>query len=82
MCSAYPMFGVNGYLAQMMICENVEILNRYRPKKILAACPHCCNTIKNEYPQFGARYEVVHHSDFLLELVHFALPCWPTELRI
>jgi Fe-S oxidoreductase len=60
----------NEYLAQMMISENVEILNQYRPKKILTACPHCYNTIKNEYPQFGACYEVVHHSEFLLDLVH------------
>ena len=60
----------NEYLAQMLIAENVEILNQYRPKKILAACPHCYNTIKNEYPQFGARYDVVHHAEFLLELIH------------
>jgi Fe-S oxidoreductase len=59
----------NEYLAQMMIAENVEILNQYRPKKILTGCPHCYNTIKNEYPGFGARYPVVHHSEFLLELV-------------
>jgi Fe-S oxidoreductase len=60
----------NEYLAQVMISENVEILNQYRPKKILTTCPHCYNTIKNEYPQFGACYEVVHHSEFLLDLVH------------
>jgi Fe-S oxidoreductase len=60
----------NEYLAQMMISENVETLNRYRPKKILAACPQCYNTLKNEYPQFGARYDVVHHAEFLLDLVH------------
>jgi len=59
----------NEYLAQMMIAENVEILNQYRPRKILTGCPHCYNTIKNEYPQFGARYPVVHHSEFLLDLV-------------
>jgi len=59
----------NEYLAQMMIAENVEILNQYRPKKILTGCPHCYNTIKNEYPQFGARYPVVHHSEFLLDLL-------------
>ena len=59
----------NEYLAQMMIAENVEILNQYRPRKILTGCPHCFNTIKNEYPQFGARYPVVHHSEFLLDLV-------------
>ncbi len=58
----------NEYLAQMMIAENVEILNQYQPKKILAACPHCFNTLKNEYPQFGAKYDVVHHTEFLLEL--------------
>jgi Fe-S oxidoreductase len=59
----------NEYLAQMMIAENVEILNQYKPKKILAGCPHCYNTIKNEYPRFGAHYPVVHHSEFLLDLV-------------
>ncbi|CAB1056329.1 Fe-S oxidoreductase [Olavius sp. associated proteobacterium Delta 1] len=59
----------NEYLAQMMIAENVEILNQYQPKKILTGCPHCYNTIKNEYPQFGARYPVVHHSEFLLDLL-------------
>jgi len=58
----------NEYLAQMMIAENVEILNQYKPKKILAACPHCFNTIKNEYPRFGAGYDVVHHTAFLMEL--------------
>ena len=60
----------NEYLAQMMIAENVEIFNQYRPKKILTACPHCYNTIKNEYPQFGASYPVVHHTEFLLELIN------------
>ena len=58
----------NEYLAQMMIAENVAIFNQYKPKKIMAACPHCFNTIKNEYPQFGARYDVVHHTEFLLDL--------------
>jgi Fe-S oxidoreductase len=58
----------NEYLAQMMIAENVEIFNRYKPQKILTGCPHCFNTIKNEYPQFGAEYEVIHHTEFLLDL--------------
>ena len=58
----------NEYLAQMMIAENVEVLNQYQPKKILAGCPHCFNTLKNEYPQFGAKYDVVHHTEFLLDL--------------
>ena len=60
----------NEYLAQMLIQQNVETLNRYKPRKILAACPHCFNTLKNEYPAFGAQYDVVHHSQFLLELVN------------
>ena len=60
----------NEYLAQMMIAESVAILNQYKPRKILAACPHCYNTIKNEYPQFGAHYPVVHHSEFLLDLIN------------
>ena len=59
----------NEYLAQMLIAENVETLNRYRPKKIVASCPHCYNTLKNEYPQFGGNYEVVHHTELLEDLV-------------
>jgi len=59
----------NEYLAQMMIAENVQTLNQYKPKKILTACPHCFNTLKNEYPQFGAKYDVVHHTELLLELL-------------
>jgi len=59
----------NEYIAQMLIQQNVEVLNQYKPKRILTGCPHCYNIIKNEYPQFGAAYEVVPHSEFLLELV-------------
>ena len=59
----------NEYLAQMLIAENVETLNRYRPKKIVASCPHCYNTLKNEYPQFGGNYEVAHHTELLEDLV-------------
>jgi Fe-S oxidoreductase len=59
----------NEYLAQMMIAENVEILNQYKPRRILTACPHCYNAIKNEFPQFGAKYDVIHHSEFFLELI-------------
>jgi Fe-S oxidoreductase len=58
----------NEYLAQMLIRQNVAVLNQYRPRKILAGCPHCYNILKNEYPQFGAAYPVVHHSVLLLEL--------------
>ena len=59
----------NEYLAQMMNAENVATLNQYNPKKILTACPHCFNTLKNEFPQFGAKYDVVHHTEFLLDLL-------------
>lgn len=59
----------NEYLAQMLIQENVETLNKYKPKKIIASCPHCFNTLKNEYPEFGAQYETVHHTTYLNELV-------------
>ncbi|MCO5142734.1 MAG: heterodisulfide reductase-related iron-sulfur binding cluster [Oligoflexia bacterium] len=59
----------NEYLAQMLIQENVAILNKYKPRKILTGCPHCFNTLKNEYPQFGAQYEVVHHTTFLADLL-------------
>jgi Fe-S oxidoreductase len=59
----------NEYLAQMLIKENVATLRKYRFRRILTACPHCFNTLRNEYPQFGAAHEVVHHSDFLLGLV-------------
>jgi Fe-S oxidoreductase len=59
----------NEYLAQTMIMGNVETLNRYGVTRIVATCPHCFNTLKNEYPDFGGRYEVVHHSQFLRELI-------------
>ncbi len=60
----------NEYLAQMLIQQNAEILNGYRPKKILTGCPHCYNILKNEYPQFGAAFPVVSHAQYLLDLVH------------
>lgn len=59
----------NEYLAQMLIKENVETLNRYKPRKILTGCPHCFNILRNEYPQFGAQYDVVHHTTFLADLI-------------
>jgi Fe-S oxidoreductase len=60
----------NEYLAQMLIKQNVEALNQYKPKRILTGCPHCYNTVKNEYPQFGAAFAVVHHSEYLVELLN------------
>ena len=59
----------NEYLAQSLIKENVEILNRHKVKKIVTTCPHCYNTLKNEYPDFGGKYEVMHHTELIDELV-------------
>jgi Fe-S oxidoreductase len=59
----------NEYVFQMLAQGNIETLNRYRPKTIVTACPHCFNTIGNEYGQLGATFEVVHHSAFLARLV-------------
>jgi Fe-S oxidoreductase len=59
----------NEYLFQAMARQNVEILNGYGTKRIVTACPHCYNTLKHEYPDFGGRYEVVHHADELARLV-------------
>lgn len=59
----------NEYLAQMMMQENIETLNNYKVKKIVTACPHCFNSIKNEYPQFGGNFEVVHHSELISDLI-------------
>lgn len=60
----------NEYLAQMMMQSNVETLNNYGVKKIVTACPHCFNSLKNEYPQFGGNFEVVHHSELISELIN------------
>lgn len=59
----------NEYLYQMLAAQNVEVLNTYQVKKIVSACPHCFNTIKNEYHQFGGEYEVLHHSELIAELI-------------
>jgi Fe-S oxidoreductase len=59
----------NEYLAQTLMTENIATLNRYRFKRILTTCPHCFNTLKNEYPQFGGNYDVVHHTEFLSGLL-------------
>jgi len=59
----------NEYLFQMQAQANVETLNGYGVKKILVQCPHCLNTLKNELPQFGGNYEVVHHAELIARLV-------------
>ncbi|MDP3273792.1 MAG: (Fe-S)-binding protein [Deltaproteobacteria bacterium] len=59
----------NEFLYMMLAEENVATLKKYEPKKIVTTCPHCFNTLLNEYPDLGARYEVVHHTDFILGLL-------------
>lgn len=59
----------NEMLYQMMAEENIETLNNYNVKKIITACPHCLNTLKHEYPQKGGNYEVIHHAEFIDQLV-------------
>jgi Fe-S oxidoreductase len=59
----------NEYLFQTLAQQNVEILNGYGVKKIVTACPHGFNAIKNEYPQFGGHYEVWHHTEFIADLL-------------
>jgi heterodisulfide reductase subunit D len=53
----------------MQAMANIEVLNLYAVKKIVTACPHCFNTLKNEYPSLGGNYEVIHHSQLLAELI-------------
>lgn len=59
----------NEFLFQMQAMTNIEVLNGYEVKKIVTACPHCFNTLKNEYPSLGGHYEVVHHTQFLKQLL-------------
>jgi Fe-S oxidoreductase len=59
----------NEFLFQMQAMTNIEVLNLYAVKKIVTACPHCFNTLKNEYPSLGGNYEVIHHSQLLAELI-------------
>ncbi|WP_419211062.1 (Fe-S)-binding protein [Maribacter sp. X9] len=59
----------NEFLFQMQAVTNIEVLNAYEIKKIVTACPHCFNTLKNEYPGLGGSYEVVHHTQFLKQLL-------------
>jgi len=59
----------NEYVFQMLATQNVETLARYGPPSIVTACPHCFNTLSNEYGQFGGHYTVTHHSTFLADLL-------------
>lgn len=60
----------NEFLFQMQAMNNIQVLNGYGVKKIVTACPHCFNTLKNEYPELGGNYEVIHHSTFLQQLIN------------
>ncbi len=59
----------NEFLFQMQAMSNIQVLDGYNVKKIVTACPHCFNTLKNEYPALGGNYEVIHHSTFLQQLI-------------
>ncbi|HET8885055.1 MAG TPA: (Fe-S)-binding protein [Salinimicrobium sp.] len=59
----------NEMLFQMQAMSNIEVLNAYEIKKIVTACPHCFNTIKNEYPVLGGNYQIMHHTQFLKSLL-------------
>ncbi len=59
----------NEFLFQMQAVTNIEVMNAYEVKKVVTACPHCFNTIKNEYPSLGGNYEVMHHTQFLKSLL-------------
>ncbi|CAN5293578.1 (Fe-S)-binding protein [soil metagenome] len=59
----------NEFLFQMQAVTNIEVLNGYEIKKVVTACPHCFNTLKNEYPALGGNYEVMHHTTFLKALL-------------
>ncbi len=59
----------NEFLFQMLAQQNIQTLNQYQIRKIVTACPHCFNTLKNEYPELGGQYEVVHHTQLLQGLL-------------
>jgi heterodisulfide reductase subunit D len=70
MCTGDPVRRAgNEFIFQMMAYQNIQTLNNYGIKKIVTACPHCFNIIKNEYPELGGNYDVVHHSVFLQQLI-------------
>jgi heterodisulfide reductase subunit D len=60
----------NEFVFQMLALQNIQTLNMYNVKKIVAACPHCFNTLKNEYPALGGNYEVLHHTQYLQQLIN------------
>jgi len=59
----------NEFVFQMMAASNIQVLNSYDIKKVVTTCPHCFNTLKNEYPELGGNYEVIHHTQFIRQLI-------------
>jgi len=59
----------NEFLFQMQAMQNIQVLNGYEVKKIVTGCPHCFNIIKNEYPELGGKYEVLHHTQLVQQLI-------------
>jgi len=69
-CSGDPARRIgNEYLYQAQAKQNIEVMNNYKIKKVITACPHCFNTIKNEYPQLNGNYEVIHHTELINQLI-------------
>jgi len=70
MCNGDPVRRAgNEFMFQMMAYQNIQTLNNYGIKKIVTACPHCFNILKNEYPALGGNYDVIHHTVFLQQLI-------------
>jgi Fe-S oxidoreductase len=70
MCTGDPVRRAgNEFMFQMMAYQNIQLLNGYGIKKIVTTCPHCFNTLKNEYPELGGNYEVIHHTTLLQQLI-------------
>lgn len=70
MCTGDPVRRAgNEFMFQMMAYQNIQILNNYGIRKIVTTCPHCFNTLKNEYKELGGNYEVIHHTTLLQELI-------------
>lgn len=70
MCTGDPVRRAgNEFMFQMMAYQNIQMLNNYGIRKIVTACPHCFNTLKNEYPALGGQYEVIHHTTLLQQLL-------------
>lgn len=72
----------NEYLAQILMQQNIELFNNYGIKKIITLCPHCFNTFKNEYHQFGGDYKVFHHTEFLWSLFREGKLKWKTGIEM